>query len=373
MSLPRINPTNHQSGIVQRAMPLAGEDKRAPVAGSVGLRHDEGRSIELSVVIPVYNSATILPRLVTRLRTVLDATGKSYEVVFVEDGSPDGSWRVLAALQKQNPEHIVAVQLMRNYGQHNALMCGFRHARGALIVTMDDDLQHPPEEIPKLLDTISADDLDLVYGCYDKKKHPPLKNIGSAVVNAFFRRVFRLPVTVTSFRVFRRELLDAILPYTRPFTFIDGLLAWNTRRVGKVTVEHHPRNEGRSGDSLGKMVTLALNLFTNFSLLPLQVVSLLGCMAAFCGMTTGVYYLYLHFTGSITTPGYASIIVSVLTLGGLQLLGLGVMGEYLGRLHLNVNGKPQYHERNVLDELAGDRSNQMRPSAIERSVESQAS
>ena len=134
----------------------------------------------------------------------------SYELVMVEDGSPDDSWRVLSAMQRQDPEHIVAVQLMRNYGQHNALMCGFRHAQGKLIVTMDDDLQHPPEEIPKLIDAIIAGDLDLVYGCYDKKKHPLLKNAGSAVVNMFFRQVFRLPVTVTAFRDLRRELLEAI-------------------------------------------------------------------------------------------------------------------------------------------------------------------
>jgi polyisoprenyl-phosphate glycosyltransferase len=238
--------------------------------------------------------------------------------------------------------------LMRNYGQHNALMCGFRHARGMLIITMDDDLQHPPEEIPKLIDACLADDFDLVYGCYDKKKHPLLKNAGSAIVNLFFRHVFRLPVTVTAFRVFRRELLDAIMSYTRPFTFIDGLLAWNTRRVGTTTVEHHPRLIGHSGDSLSKMVTLALNLFTNFSLLPLQIVSLVGTFAAVSGLLTGLYYLIRHFTGSITTPGYASIIVSILTLGGLQLLGLGIIGEYLGRLHLNVNSKPQYWERQVL-------------------------
>lgn len=312
-------------------------------------------SVDLSVVIPVYNSAQIMPSLLARLRTVLGGLDMTYEVVMVEDGSPDDSWRVLSALQQQDPEHIVAVQLMRNYGQHNALMCGFRHARGALVVTMDDDLQHPPEEIPKLLDRIVADDLDLVYGCYDKKKHPLLKNAGSAVVNMFFRRVFRLPVTVTAFRVFRRELLEAILSYTRPFTFIDGLLAWNTRRVGTTTVEHHPRAIGKSGDSLAKMVTLALNLFTNFSLIPLQLVSLIGSFAAICGLLTGVYYLARHLTGSITTPGYASIIVSILVLGGLQLLGMGIIGEYLGRLHLNVNEKPQYRERHVLTATA-DRS-----------------
>lgn len=309
-------------------------------------------SVDLSIVIPVYNSAEIMPSLLARLRKVLDELDMTYEVVMVEDGSPDDSWRVLSASQRQDPQHIVAVQLMRNYGQHNALMCGFRHARGALVVTMDDDLQHPPEEIPKLLDAIVAGDLDLVYGCYDKKKHPLLKNAGSAVVNMFFRRVFRLPVTVTAFRVFRRELLEAILSYTRPFTFIDGLLAWNTRRVGTTTVEHHPRAIGHSGDSLAKMITLALNLFTNFSLLPLQVVSVVGSMAAVCGLLTGVYYLIRHVTGSITTPGYASIIVSILVLGGLQLLGLGIIGEYLGRLHLNVNEKPQYRVRHVLAETA---------------------
>lgn len=321
------------------------EGKPSHLALRLSPRHD---LVDLSVVIPIYNSALIMPSLLARLRSVLDSLDITYEVVMVEDGSPDDSWRVLSALQQQDPEHIVAVQLMRNYGQHNALMCGFRHSRGALIVTMDDDLQHPPEEIPNLLKTLAAGDLDLVYGCYDKKKHPLLKNAGSAVVNMFFRHVFSLPVTVTAFRVFRRELLEAILSYTRPFTFIDGLLAWNTRRVGTTTVEHHPRTIGRSGDSLAKMVTLAINLFTNFSLIPLQLVSLMGSLAAICGLLTGVYYLINHFTGSITTPGYASIIVSILTLGGIQLLGMGMIGEYVGRLHLNVNEKPQYRERHVL-------------------------
>ncbi len=324
-------------------------------------------AIDLSIVIPVYNSSAILPKLVARLRAVLDPLGKTYELVMVEDGGPDDSWRVLQELQQADPIHIVAVQLMRNYGQHNALMCGFRHARGALIVTMDDDLQHPPEEIPKLLATITAGDLDLVYGAYDKKKHPLHKNMGSLVVNMFFRRVFRLPVSVTAFRIFRRELLEAILSYGLPFTFIDGLLAWNTRRISRVTVEHHPRAEGRSGDSLSKMVTLALNLFTNFSLLPLQVVTLLGSLAAVCGLLAGAYYLVLYFTSNITTPGYASIIVSILTLGGLQLLGLGIIGEYLGRLHLNVNGKPQYRERHVLDQaVEGKPSRQSAPNAAWR-------
>ena len=365
--------TASHSGRLASQRPAFDSSPAAPCGPRVqGVRlADTREAVDLSVVIPVYNSATMLPQLLARLRRILNDLDMTYELVLVDDGSPDDSWRVLSALQQDDPDNITAVQLMRNYGQHNALMCGFRHARGTLIVTMDDDLQHPPEEIPKLLDAIIANDLDLVYGCYDKKKHAGVKNAGSAFVNMFFRRVFRLPVTVTAFRIFRRELLAAILGYTRPFTFIDGLLAWNTRRVGTTIVEHHPRPVGKSGYSLAKMVTLALNLFTNFSLLPLQIVSLVGSFAAACGLLMGIYYLILHFTGSITTPGYASIIVSILTLGGLQLLGLGIIGEYLGRLHLNVNAKPQYWERQVLMAYAEDQTNSgPRPTSTLFGVES---
>jgi glycosyltransferase involved in cell wall biosynthesis len=304
--------------------------------------------VEISVVIPVYNSAAILPALHGRLQAVLAAMGKSFEVLYVDDGSQDTSWGVLRQLQDHDPRHVVAMQLMRNYGQHNALMCGFRQARGDYVFTMDDDLQHPPEELPKLLAAIDEADLDLVYGAYQQKQHGAMKNAASWVVNRFYRLVFQSPVTVTSFRVVRRQLLETILPYALNFTFVDGLLAWNTRRIGEVTVSHHPRAKGRSGYQFGKLLTLALNLFTNFSLLPLQFVSLCGFGAAIGGLLLGLYYFIQHATSNITVPGYASTIVSILVLGGLQLLGLGIMGEYVGRLHLNVNHKPQYSVRNVV-------------------------
>jgi undecaprenyl-phosphate 4-deoxy-4-formamido-L-arabinose transferase len=304
--------------------------------------------MDLSVVIPVYRSAQTLEELVRRLRAVLDGAALDYELVFVEDGSPDDSWRVLESLRQRHPERIVAVQLMRNYGQHNALMCGFRRSRGGLIVTMDDDLQNPPEEIPKLIEAIKRGDYDLVYGSYGGKKHSPWRNLSSGVVNAFYRRVFRSSITVTSFRIIRRPLLESIFPYHLNFTFIDGLLAWNTQRIGEVPVEHRPRAAGRSGYSLGKLVLLALNLFTNFSLLPLQLVSLVGLLTALLGLSVAVVYLVRYLLSEITVPGYASTIIAILVLGGVQLLSLGIMGEYLGRLHLNVNRKPQYVERTVL-------------------------
>jgi polyisoprenyl-phosphate glycosyltransferase len=303
--------------------------------------------MDLSVVIPVYRSAKTLNTLVERLLAVLDDTGLDYEIVFVEDGSPDDSWRVLNELQAANPDRIVAIQLMCNYGQHNALMCGFRHARGDYIVTMDDDLQNPPEEIPKLIAALEARDLDLVYGTYGAKKHSGWRNLGSAVVNAFYRIVFKVWVTVTSFRIVRRELLESIFSYNLNFTYIDGLLAWNTRRIGQVPVAHHPRLEGRSGYSLRKLLVLGLNLFTNFSLLPLQLVSACGLLAAAGGFLLALYYLIEYLLSNIAVPGYASIVITILIVGGTQLLALGIIGEYLGRMHMNVNHKPQYVVRHV--------------------------
>jgi glycosyltransferase involved in cell wall biosynthesis len=321
----------------------------APTAPShTALIDDEVASpIDLSIVVPVYNSATTLKDLVARTFRALAPLGLTFEMVFVDDGSRDASWEVLGHLQERHGQSVVAIQLMRNYGQHNTLMCGLRHARGNLLVTMDDDLQNPPEEIPKLIQTIRGSDLDLVYGQYDTKQHRWWRNIGSAVVTLFFRLVFQSPVTVTSFRIMRRELVEATLSYSLNYTFVDGLLSWHTQRVGQVSVRHEPRVTGRSGYSLGKLMTLTLNLFTNFSLLPLQITSLVGVVASLGGLVTGGYYVVQSLLRNITVPGYTSTIVAIFVFGGLQLMALGIIGEYLGRLHLNVNRKPQYTIRQL--------------------------
>jgi undecaprenyl-phosphate 4-deoxy-4-formamido-L-arabinose transferase len=179
-----------------------------------------------------------------------------------------------------------------------------------------------------------------------------LRNIGSALVTGFYRLVFRSGVTVTPFRAIRRELVETTFAYDLNFTFVDGLLAWNTQRIGQVPVAHHARARGRSGYSLPRLAVLAFNLFTNFSLLPLQLVTGCGLMTAGLGLAAAVYYFLQYLCANITVPGYASIIIAILVLGGVQLLALGIMGEYLGRLHLNVNHKPQYHERQVLGHSA---------------------
>lgn len=304
--------------------------------------------MDLSVVIPVYHGASTLPLLIPRLLEVLQKTARTYEVILVDDGSRDGSWDVIRQLQAAHPGRLIAVQLMRNFGQHNALMAGFRMTQGDLIVTMDEDLQHPPEEVPKLVEAIKSRNLDLVYGAYQEKRHSGWRNLGSTLINAFYRTVFRVPVTLSAFRVIRRELLQCIFSYSLNYTLIDGLLAWNTNRIGETPVAHQPRAGGRSGYSLAKLVLLALNLFTNFSLIPLQVVSLLGMAVAGIGLLGAIYYLFLYLVHAITVPGYTSTIIVVLVMGGIQLLGMGIMGEYIGRLHLNVNRKPQYSIRQVL-------------------------
>lgn len=309
--------------------------------------NDRVPELDLSIVVPVYNSADTLSRLLDRLTKAIESITASYEIILVDDGSRDDSWGVIQSLRASYSGHLVAIQLMRNYGQHNALMCGLGVARGEYVVTMDDDLQNPPEEIPKLLAAITRHDLDLVYGCPSSRSHAAWRNLGSSIVWHFYRTVFRNPVIPTPFRIMRHQLARSVMFYDLNFTYLDGLLAWCTSRIGGVEVEHHVRAHGTSGYSLGKLLSLALNLYTNFSLIPLQIVSGLGFVTAASGFFVGMFYLIQYFASSIAVPGFASTIVAILVLGGAQLLALGVIGEYLGRLHLNVNRKPQYVVRHL--------------------------
>lgn len=306
--------------------------------------------IGLSVVIPVYRSAESLEAVHKRLAGVLEGLGRPWEIVFVDDSGVDKrAWAVLERIQRSDPEHVVAIELMRNFGQHNALMCGFHHARGEFVITMDDDLQNPPEEIPRLLEAIESQNLDLVYGSIvEEKKHSSLRNLGSWMIIKFANYIFQNNIKGSSFRIIRRELVQSILTYNLNYTFIDGLLAWNTQSMAAIPVRHEKRAFGKSGYSLSKLLTLSLNMFTNFSLVPLQFVSVLGLVASGIGFLLGLYYLIAHFAGWINVSGYASLIVTVLIMGGFQLLALGVIGEYLGRVHLNMNRKPQFTVRKIV-------------------------
>lgn len=302
----------------------------------------------VSVVVPVYNSAATVPVLLQRLRSALRDVAGGFEIILVDDGSADASWEAMCEQQRAAPSEVVAIQLMRNYGQHNALMCGLNACSREVILTLDDDLQNPPEEIPRMLEALEGRRLDVLYGVPPQRKHARWRNAGALAVQAFYRLVFHSSVTPTSFRALRLQVARAICKYDLNYTYIDGLLAWCTDRIGSLEVAHAARLEGRSGYSMRRLLLLAFNLFTNFSLLPLQVVSLMGLVAALTGFCVGGYYLFQYFHASITVPGFASTIVAVLVLGGAQMLALGIIGEYLGRLHLNVNKKPQFVIRSVV-------------------------
>jgi undecaprenyl-phosphate 4-deoxy-4-formamido-L-arabinose transferase len=307
------------------------------------------KDIEISVVIPVYNSAQTLRELRERLEKVLrDLVGESYEIVFVNDGSTDSSWDLLNEMASTS-DKIVGVNLTRNFGQHNALMCGFSQAQGMYIITLDDDLQNPPEEIPKLFNEIQTGH-DVVYGIFDIKQHSKFRNLGSEFVQFVYRKTFNMNIRISSFRIIRREIIQSIMSYEKSFTYIDGLISWFTNNIGSVLVEHHQRQEGKSGYSLKKLMVLALNMVTNFSIVPLQIASLTGLVFALVGFGFGIYFLLKKALLGMSISGFASTIVSITIFSGVQLVTAGILGEYIGRIHINVNKRPQYAIRDIVNE-----------------------
>lgn len=294
-------------------------------------------SVDVSVVIPAYRSAGTVPTLVDRLLRALASTGLSHELIFVDDGSPDRTWEALRAARAAHPDRITLIQLMNNFGQHNALMCGFRHARGEFVVTVDDDLQHPPEEIPKLLEKIQSADYDVVYGSYFLKRQSMPRQIVSLPFYIYYRLVFRARFAPSPFRIMRRRTVLRLAEHTSPFVVIDGLLGWCTNSIGRVFVEHVPRAKGRSTHSLLKLIALGMNVFTSVSVIPLRTLSLVGLGALALGMGA-----------SVVSTGQGILAPALFFMGGVQLLGMGLLGEYVGRAYLTLSKKPQYIERHIL-------------------------
>lgn len=304
-------------------------------------------NLEISVVIPVYNSAQTLRELTERLEKVMqELVGTRHEIIFVNDGSTDSSWDIISEMALTN-DGIIAINLTRNFGQHNALMCGFSQARGKYIITLDDDLQNPPEEIPKLFKEIQTG-YDVVYGIFGDKQHSKFRNLGSEFIQFVYRKTFNINVRITSFRIMKKDIVDRVLSYEKSFTFIDGLISWFTASIGNVYVEHHQRKVGHSGYSLNKLIILALNMMTNFSIVLVQVASLIGLIFAGSGFVIGFYFLCKRIFFDIPVSGFAATIVAVTIFSGVQLLTLGILGEYIGRIHINVSMRPQYAIRDIV-------------------------
>ena len=303
----------------------------------------------ISVVVPVYNSEGNLEELIYRLEDVLRQTSDSFEVILVNDGSRDRSWNVICQLASER-NWVRGVNLMRNYGQHNALLCGIREARYPVIVTMDDDLQHPPEEIPKLLDEL-AEGYDVVYGSPQKEKHGLWRDLASQVTKLALRSTMGAVTArkVSAFRVFRTELRDAFANYQGAFVSVDVLLTWGTTSFASISVRHEQRSIGASNYTFRKLVTHALNMMTGYSILPLQFASVVGFLFTLFGLGVLAYVIGRYIIEGGSVPGFAFLASIIAVFSGAQLFALGIIGEYLARMHFRMMDRPLYTIRAEAD------------------------
>lgn len=298
--------------------------------------------MRISVVIPVYNSEQSLGPLVARLQPVLDSLTNVYELIFVNDGSRDASWDVICELRKQHA-WIVGIDLMRNAGQHNAVLCGIRAARYEITVTIDDDLQHPPEEIPKLIEKFK-ENVDVVYGTPQKQQHGLWRDLASVMTKVALKTAMGVDVArnVNPFRAFKTHIRQAFADYNGSFVSIDVLLSWGATRFAAVPVKHDKRELGVSNYTFKKLVTHAMNMVTGFSTLPLQIASLVGFLLAGFGGIILASVLIRHFIEGSVVPGFAFLASLISIFSGAQLFALGVLGEYIARMHFRLMDRPCY-------------------------------
>jgi undecaprenyl-phosphate 4-deoxy-4-formamido-L-arabinose transferase len=304
----------------------------------------------ISIVVPVYNSEESLSPLVERIEQVLPSLAEHFEVILVNDGSRDRSWDVAASLARANP-HVRAINLVRNFGQHNALLAGIRAARFGVIVTMDDDLQHPPEEIAKLLARLDAG-ADVVYGTPGRLQHGLWRNFFSRFTKMAMARAMRIDhaVDLNAFRAFRTSLRDAFQVYESPHLLLDVLLSWGTSRFAAVEVEHKPRAYGRSNYTPVKLFNQAMLMLTGFSTAPLRLASGIGFFFTLFGFGVLVYVVarYVILGGSV--PGFPFLASVIAIFSGAQLFALGIIGEYLARIFNRSMQRPVYVVKEIVEE-----------------------
>lgn len=308
-------------------------------------------SQSLSVVIPVYNGAATLPALVDRLVPVVSGAGAPYEIILVNDGSRDQSWSAIESLTRQHPE-IRGIDLMRNYGQHNALLCGIRASRHAVIVTLDDDLQQPPEEIPRLLAKL-AEGYDVVYGRPERERHGLWRNLGSRVAKAALATATGGDVApmVSAFRAFRSTVKPAFEEYRSPLFSIDVLLTWATTSFAAIPVRTEPRQSGGSNYRFRSLARHAMNVMTGFSLIPLQLATLVGFAFTLFGLAVLAYVIGRFVISGTTVAGFPFLASIIAIFSGAQLFALGILGEYLGRMHMRTMDRPAYIVRTATQRL----------------------
>ena len=301
--------------------------------------------VTYSVIIPVYNSSTVLKELVTGITDVFSEMNSSFEILLIDDCSPDNSWEVLKEL-RLNDSKIKIIHLQKNFGQHNAILCGLKHASGEYIITMDDDFQHPPEEIPKLIKKI-GEGYSVVYGKYLIKQHNLLENFFSCRFQMFIHYILDIPPTIfiSSFAIFKADVVKNMTAINTSFIFLPALVQKSVpvNKIANVDVNHNPRKIGKSNYTIRKYLSLLLNLTINYSMLPLVFVGIVGVVVSFFSFCYGIFILVRYLADPTNgLMGWNSLMVALTFLGGLILFSIAIIGEYLRRILTEVSYGQQY-------------------------------
>lgn len=304
--------------------------------------------MDFSVVVPVFNSQDTLEPLYIRLKAVFEEQGKTFEVIFVEDGSSDNSWGVLQQMKRQHGDHITAIKLNKNFGQHNATMCGFSFAKGDLLITLDDDMQNPPEEIPKLIEAFHQNKSDVCYGIYNKKRHSFARNVLSKTVRKSSKILQKGTGKGSSFRIIDQKIIRKILDHNQTFIFIDEVFLWYTDHISFVQVAHHRREHHKSGYGVKKLFQLASNLTYFYTNIPLKIMVYSGFLISLLSFLFAIKFIIQKIFYDVPL-GYTSLIVTILFSTSIIVFSLGVIGGYLSRIQLMQNKKPPYHIEKILD------------------------
>jgi glycosyltransferase involved in cell wall biosynthesis len=303
----------------------------------------KNNSFTVSIVIPVYRGEHSIGPLVDELVTMLSPR-YPLEIILVNDCSPDNAEQVCWALYEKHRPIVKFYSLAKNVGEHNAVMAGLNKSRGDWIVIMDDDLQNPVTEVIKLVDYAVSQSYDVVYTYYDRKRHSLFRNLGSRFNDKVANLMLHKPknLYLSSFKAINRFLVNEIIKYTLPFSYVDGLILQTTSNIGTIMVEHRDRRLGRSGYNLKKLISLWLNMFTNFSILPLRIATGMGFLCAGIGILVGIEMVIEKMLNPTIPIGYAFMLFIVTIFAATQLIAIGMVGEYLGRMFLHFNKKPQF-------------------------------
>ncbi len=299
---------------------------------------------KLSFVIPCYRSEKTIGIVVDEIRNTVNTRKElyDYEIILVSDHSPDDVFSVIEELAKKD-KRILGIELAKNFGQHSAILAGFRHVTGDIIVCMDDDGQTPPNQMFKLIDSLD-DECDVAFARYESKKHSPFRNFGSHINDLMARYLIDKPkeLKIMSYFACKRYVVDEVVRYDNPYPYMSGLLLRTTKNIKNVTIKHRDRIEGESGYKFGKLISLWVNGFTSFSVKPLRAATVVGATSSVIGFIYGIYIIINKLINPLTPLGYSSMMAVFLFIGGIIMIMLGIIGEYVGRIYICLNEAPQY-------------------------------